>query len=164
MKALGFEAPLWLGKQFSFEATPPIKVWADCLRSGALKLIPGFHQEPATFQDSCNFIRNAGMYKQSRELMSRVAADFREMHPHGNATYCCGNGGGQGLMPEYKQAKIAALKAKAESIRATGAKMIVVACHNCEDGIQETCKAYELDAKVELFSAYLAEAVDLGAV
>jgi Fe-S oxidoreductase len=161
MKALGFEAPYWLGRKFSFEAMPPIKVWAECLHAGTLKLKPGFHGAPVTFQDSCNFIRNAGMFQQSRDLMSVVAADFREMHPHGNTTYCCGNGGGQGLMPEYKQAKIAALKAKADCIRATGAKMVVVACHNCEDGIFETCRSYELDAKVELFSAYLAEAVDL---
>lgn len=163
MKALGFEAPYWLGRKFAFEAVPPIKVWADRLAAGALRLKPGFHKEPSTFQDSCNFIRNAGMYRQSRELLAVVAGDFREMHPNGNATYCCGNGGGQGLMPEYKEAKLAALKAKAECIRATGAGVVVVACHNCEDGIRETCKAYDLDAKVELFSAYLAEAVDVGA-
>ena len=83
------------------------------------------------------------------------------MHPNGNATYCCGNGGGQGLMPEYRQAKIAAMRAKAECIRATGAKTIVVACHNCEDGIKDTCKHYDLDASVILFSEYLAEALQL---
>lgn len=161
MKALGFEAPLWLKRKFGFEATPPIKVWADSLAAGRLKLKAGFHTTPVTFQDSCNFIRNAGMHRQSRELMAAVATDFREMHPNGNATYCCGNGGGQGLMPEYKKLKIAAMKAKAECIKATGASLVVVACHNCEDGIQETCKAYDVGAKIELFSAYLAEAIDL---
>lgn len=161
MKALGFEAPLWLKRTFTFEATPPIRVWADALAAGKLRLKPGFHTAPVTFQDSCNFIRNAGMHRRSRELMSVLATDFREMHPGGNATYCCGNGGGQGLMPEYKKQKIAAMKAKAECIRQTGADLVVVACHNCEDGIQETVKAYDLGAKVELFSAYLAEAVDL---
>lgn len=162
MKALGFEAPLWLGRTFEFEVTPPIKVWGKRLAAGALKFKRNFHKEPATFQDSCNFIRNAGLFTESRDLLAVVAADFREMHPHGNATYCCGNGGGQGLMPEYKQAKLAALKAKADSIRGTKAEVVVVACHNCEDGIQETCKTYDLEARVELFSAYLAEAVDLG--
>lgn len=161
MKALGFEAPLWLKRKFGFEAVPPIKVWAEALASGKLKLKRGFHESPVTFQDSCNFIRNAGMYRQSRELMSVVATDFREMHPNGNATYCCGNGGGQGLMPEYKKQKIAAMKAKSECIVKTGAQLVVVACHNCEDGIHETCKNYNIPAKVELFSAYLAEAVDL---
>lgn len=161
MKALGFEAPHWLGRKLPFTATPPMKVWADCLAKGTLKLKPGFHTEPSTFQDSCNFIRNAGLFRESRNLLAVVAANYREMNPHGNATYCCGNGGGQALMPEYKQTKLAALRAKAECIRATGARMVVVGCHNCEDGILEAVKTYEVDAKVELLSAYLAEAVDL---
>ena len=79
-----------------------MKMWADLFRAGRLRLKHHFHKEPATFQDSCNFIRNAGHFEDSRLLLHHVAADFREMHPNGNHTYCCGSGGGHGLMSEYK--------------------------------------------------------------
>jgi len=42
-------------------------------------------------------------------------------------------------------------------------KAVVVACHNCEGGILETIKEYGLDMKMELFSEYVAAAMDLGA-
>ncbi len=161
MKALGFEAPRWLGRSFPFTVLPPLKVWADSFAAGKLPLVKGHHTGPVTFQDSCNFIRNAGFFEESRLLMRHVCTDLREMHPNGNLTYCCGNGGGQGLMPEYKKQKLAALRAKAECIRATGAELVVVACHNCEDGITECVKTYEVAAQVELFSGFLAGCIDL---
>jgi len=151
-----------LGRQFAFEVIPPLKLWADAFAEGRLKLKKHFYDTPVTFQDSCNFIRNGGYFKESRLLMRHIASDLREMHPNGNYTYCCGGGGGHALMPEYKKIKLATAKAKAECIKATGAKIVVVACHNCEDAIGECVKEYGLDCKVELFSNYLAETVELG--
>ncbi len=139
-----------------------MKLWADLFRAGRLKLKPQFHKQPATFQDSCNFIRNAGHFEDSRLLLHHVCADLREMNPGGVHTHCCGSGGGHGLMSEYKQKRLATAKAKAEAIRATGAEVAVVACHNCEDGILDGLKSHEVPAQVHLFSGYLAEAVDLG--
>ena len=139
----------------------PMKMWADLFRQGRLKLKKDFYKDSVTFQDSCNFIRNAGHFEDSRLLMRHVSADFREMHPNGVHTYCCGSGGGHGLMAEYKQKRLATAKAKAEAIRATGAKLTVVACHNCEDGIRDGIKTYEVPSEVHLFSNFLAGAVDL---
>lgn len=151
-----------MGRTLPFEVVAPLKVWAEAFREGRLKLKRHFYEEPVTFQDSCNFIRNAGYYEESRLLMRHVAKDLREMNPNGVYTYCCGNGGGHALMPEYKKTKLATARAKAECIKATRARIVVVACHNCEDGIRECVKEYGLDCKVELFSNYLAEAIDLG--
>ena len=38
-------------------------------------------KEPVTYQDSCNYIRNAGLTHIPREIMSYIAEDFREMKP-----------------------------------------------------------------------------------
>ncbi len=137
-------------------------VMAEAFREGRLKLKKHHYTEPVTFQDSCNFVRNGGNFKDARLLMGQVAGDFREMHPGGVHTYCCGSGGGHGLMSEYKKLRLATAKAKAEAIRRTGAKVVVVACHNCEDGIRDCVKEYGLDCEVHLLSNYLAEAVELG--
>lgn len=139
----------------------PLKVWADAFAAGRLKLKQGHHGRPATFQDSCNFIRNAGYFRESRLLMRHIASDLREMAPNGSYTYCCGNGGGHALMPEYKKRRLATARAKADCIRRTRAEIVVVACHNCEDGIRDGMRYYDLPCKVELFSNYLAEAVDI---
>lgn len=139
----------------------PLTVWGDAFREGRLKLKAKHHDIPVTFQDSCNFIRNGGNYHNARMLMKEISADFREMYPNGNHTYCCGMGGGNALMPEFKKVRLATARAKAESIRATGAKLVVVACHNCEDGIKDCVKEYDLDCKVELMCNYLSEAVDI---
>lgn len=141
----------------------PLRVYGQALREGRLKLVKGFHEQPVTFQDSCNFVRNGGYFEDARLLMKTIARDFREMAPNGNHTYCCGMGGGNQLMPEFKAKRLATGRAKAESIRATGAEVVVVACHNCEDGIADVVREYGLDCKVELLSNYLAEAVDLTA-
>lgn len=138
-----------------------MKLWADLFRAGRLKLKKHFYKGSVTFQDSCNFIRNAGHYEDSRLLLNHVCVDFREMRPNGVHTYCCGSGGGHGLMSEYKQKRLATARAKAEAIRATGAETTVVACHNCEDGVRDGVKTYEVPTQVHLFSGFLAEAVDL---
>jgi Fe-S oxidoreductase len=106
-------------------------------------------------------VRNGGLFAQTRAILAHIATDLREMHPHGAATYCCGNGGGHAMMPEYRALRLAAGRAKAESMRATDAHAVVVACHNCEGGILETIKEYGLDLKMLLFSEFIAEAVDL---
>lgn len=138
-----------------------MKVWADAFAAGKLKLKRLHHAKPVTFQDSCNFIRNAGYFRESRLLLHHIASDLREMAPNGNYTYCCGNGGGHALMPEYKKKRLATSKAKADCIRRTGAGIVVVACHNCEDGIRDAVKHFGLPCTIELFSNYLAEAVEL---
>ena len=139
-----------------------MKLWADAFRQGRLKLKKGFHTEPVTFHDSCNFIRNAGYYEESRLLMNHVSADFREMNPRGVYALCCANGGGHVQMPEYKKKyRLPSTKKKAEQIAATGAKLCVVCCHNCEDGIRDCIAEWGLDVKVMLMSEYIAEAIDL---
>lgn len=121
-----------------------------------------FYKEPVTFQDSCNFIRNAGYFEDSRKIMRHIASDLREMNPHGVHTYCCGVGGGHALMPEFKKTRLATSKAKAEVIRRTGAETVVVACHNCEDGIKDGMKEFGVQGEVSLMCNFVAPAVDLG--
>jgi len=54
-------------------------------------------------------------------------------------------------------------KIKAEQIRATGAKMVVVPCHNCFDQIKDLSKEYDLGVKVVHFKTILAPMIQFPA-
>lgn len=126
-----------------------------------MKLIKGFYKQPITFHDSCNFIRNAGYFDDTRILLNHVCANFQEMSPNGVYSLCCSNGGGHVQMAEYKKnQRLPSTKAKGEQIKATGAELVVVMCHNCEDGIKDCIAHWDLGCKVELMSEFLAHAID----
>lgn len=46
-------------------------------------------------------------------------------------------------------------KVKADQIKATGAKILVVPCHNCFDQIKDLNKEYNLDIKVVHFKTIM---------
>ena len=48
-------------------------------------------------------------------------------------------------------------KVKAEQIRETGAKILVVPCHNCFDQIRDLNKEYDLGLKVVHFKTIIPE-------
>jgi hypothetical protein len=50
-------------------------------------------------------------------------------------------------------------KVKAEQIRATGAEMIIVPCHNCFDQITDLNKEYDLGCKVVSFKELIVESM-----
>lgn len=49
--------------------------------------------------------------------------------------------------PDYKPARMASGKVKAEQIKATGAKIVITPCHNCFDQINDLSEEYELGVK-----------------
>ena len=49
--------------------------------------------------------------------------------------------------PEYKPARMASGRVKAEQIRATGAKIVIAPCHNCFDQINDLSEEYDLGVK-----------------
>jgi Fe-S oxidoreductase len=83
------------------------------------------------------------------------------MIPNRENNYCCGGGGGQLSMGEYKERRIRAGKVKAEQIRKTGAKIVATPCHNCIDQLMELNQEYELGVKIRTISEIVADALIL---
>ena len=52
-------------------------------------------------------------------------------------------------MSEYGDRRVASGQAKAEQIRATGAKIVATPCHNCADQLIELSKKYKLSTEVQ---------------
>lgn len=117
---------------------------AEALREGKIKIDPAKKiKEPVTLQDSCNYVRNHGLGEYTREIMSYIAEDFREMPDNREYNYCCGGGGGLNGIGKYRKERDVALKCKRDQILATGAKYVIAPCHNCWDAIRDLEEVYE---------------------
>ncbi len=63
--------------------------------------------------------------------------------------------------PPYKKRRMASGKVKAEQIRETGAKVLVVPCHNCFDQLNDLNKEYDLGIKIVHFKTIIPQVWDL---
>jgi len=161
----GFEGPYWLGLP---GGKPPVPVkhavqlfWEYIVRDGRIKIDPAKRVTvPVTVQDPCNQSRSGGLHRMLRELTEALCTDFRDMNPNCEYNHCCGGGGGfipQGA--EFKKRRMISGRIKAEQIKATGAEMIIVPCHNCFDQINDLNKEYELGLKVVSFKELIVESM-----
>lgn len=163
-RSAAFEGPYLAGYQ---DGKPPIevvhsvKLFYEYIRDGRIKIDPEkMLEEPVTYQDACNISRNGGLWEEGRMLVSYLAKDFRDMTPNRDHNHCCGGGGGYIPMgPEFKKRRMISGKVKAEQIKATGAKTIIVPCHNCFDQIGDLNKEYNLGVKVVSFKELICEAM-----
>ena len=159
-RSIQFESPVWLGEPHPFEVVHSVKLFADYIATGRIKIKEKHFKEPITYQDPCNVSRNGGLMKEGRYLMNMMCADFRDMMEDGNGNYnfCCGGGGG--FIPmggAFRNQRITSGKVKADQIKKTGAKVVLTPCHNCYDQINDLCKEYELGCKVMQFKELIDE-------
>ncbi|MBW1770273.1 MAG: (Fe-S)-binding protein, partial [Deltaproteobacteria bacterium] len=91
-----------------------------------------------------NYVRNHGLSDVTREIMSYIAEDFREMSPNREHNFCCGGGGGANGVGRYRKERDIGMKVKRDQILASGAKFVVSPCHNCWDAIRDLEEVYEI--------------------
>jgi Fe-S oxidoreductase len=157
-----FEGPYFAGYM---NGKPPVNIvhsvrlFYEYFRDGRIKVDPDkMIEEPVTYQDPCNVSRNGGLWEEGRALARYLCKDFRDMSPSKDYNHCCGGGGGYIPMgPEFKKRRMISGKIKAEQIRATGAKIVIVPCHNCFDQIRDLDKEYNLGVKVLSFKEIICE-------
>jgi Fe-S oxidoreductase len=138
-----------------------VELFHDYIRDGRIKLKHKI-KEPTTVQDPCNVVRNGGLAEKNRKLAEMLSEDFRPMDLQGNYNYCCGGGGG--AMPmggEMKKQRLRCGKIKAEQIRATGAKVVFVPCHNCIDQIRDLNQEYDLGIKAVHYKEIICELMEI---
>jgi Fe-S oxidoreductase len=150
-----------MGYEPKQEVVHSVELFHDYIRDGRIKLKEKI-KVPTTVQDPCNVVRNGGLAEKNRRLAEMISEDFRPMKKDGNYNYCCAGGGG--AMPmggEMKKDRLAAGKVKADQIRETGAKLVLVPCHNCIDQIRDLIKEYQIDAKAVHFKEIIAERMEI---
>jgi Fe-S oxidoreductase len=136
-----------------------VEIFYEYLKDGRIKVDPDKKiTEPATYQDPCNLSRSGGLWEKARWLMDATCTDFRDMSPNREYNHCCGGGGGYIPMgPDFRKRRLISGKVKVDQIRETGAKVLIVPCHNCYDQINDLNKEYELGLKVMHFKTIISE-------
>ncbi|MFZ5515243.1 MAG: (Fe-S)-binding protein [Candidatus Zhuqueibacterota bacterium] len=160
-RAIRWEGPNWIRKPYPFEVISVIELIADYIRSGRIQLDPARNSLPVTLHDPCNMVRTGGVIEEQRFVLKHAVSTFIEMTPNRENNYCCGGGGGQLSMGEYKERRIESGKIKAEQIRRTGAKIVATPCHNCIDQLMELNQEYKLGVEIKTVAELVADALVL---
>lgn len=154
-----WEAENWIGHRYPFKVMSFVELQAQYIQEGRFKLDPSVNTQRVTYHDPCNQARNGGIIEEPRYILRNTVMDFVEMQPHGAENYCCSGGGGMLSMTEFAKERIAAGKAKADQIQATGAEIVATSCHNCLDQLDEIKRHYKLGVKIQNLSELVAEAI-----
>lgn len=141
----------------------PVESWLplmlDLVKSGRLKFDPSKNNFPVTLHDPCNMVRQMGIVQPQREILKRIAPQFREMTPHGVDNYCCGGGSGFAIInspnfPQFRDMVSARMKfnqilnAFSDTISDPSVpKYICAPCSNCKGAIREILHFYKATEK-----------------
>lgn len=146
-KTLMVLGPSLLGPQ-PFEITNILKVTANYIEQGKIKLDKEANPEPVTYHDPCNLTRMCGLIDEPRTILKAACKDFREMTPNKDRNYCCGGGGGMALETAAHDFRVEVLgKLKVDQIRQSGAKIVATTCANCKVQLGHLIDYHGLDVQ-----------------
>jgi Fe-S oxidoreductase len=158
-RAIRWEGPGWIEKPYPFDVITVIELVAGYIRDGKIALDPSKNAKRVTLHDPCNLARGGGVIEEQRYVLKKACVDFVEMTPNRADNFCCGGGGGQLSMGEYRDRRVEAGQIKAEQIRKTGAKIVATPCHNCIDQLMELNLVYNLGVEIKTVCEVVAEAL-----
>ena len=160
-RAIRWEGPGWIEKPYPYKVLTVIELIANYIKTGRIKLDPAKNQKRVTLHDPCNLVRAGGVIEEQRFALKSAVVDYVEMTPNRENNFCCGGGGGQLSMGEYKDRRVDAGLIKADQIRATGAKIVATPCHNCIDQLMELNQVYKLGVEIKTVGEIVADAIVL---
>jgi heterodisulfide reductase subunit D len=100
-----------------------------------------------TYHDPCDLGRNSGVYAEPREILRRIPGlSFVELNSHGDEAMCCGGGGNLQSVDQALVDRIA--DARVDEIVASGADVVVSACQQCEQVLEQAVRRRGLSTRV----------------
>lgn len=128
----------------------------ELIQSGHIKLDKTVNAGKVfTWHDSCKHGRELerhfgkAYYEEPRWIVQQCVDDFVEMEPNRGNGHCCGAGGGMWPGPYEKEAAYHG-RVKYDSIRNSGANVLVVGCSNCHDQLMKRVPKYYPDYNYEV--------------
>ena len=135
-------------------STPPkmrhyVEVLDELIRSRALRF--GEQEElSVTYHDPCYLGRYNQMYDAPRRVLRAIpGVELTEMPRHGDASLCCGGGGGR-MWQEELDADAKMSEIRIEEARSTGAQVLVTACPLCLIMLDDARKTAGLEDAIEV--------------
>ena len=169
-KALTVIADRVLNNEFNIRRENAMTLLHDIVFSGKIKFDPSKNDFPVTLHDPCNLVRLMGVVEPQRKILRYLAPQFREMHPHGTANYCCGGGSGFAIMSpnnfndwrnlistrmKFKQI----LDAFSDCLDPSINKYVCAPCSNCKGAIRDMISYYNAWEKAHIQYGGLVELI-----
>lgn len=142
----------------------------DIVMNDKIKLDPSRNNFPVTLHDPCNLVRLMGVVEPQRDILRKIAPQFREMEPHGVNNYCCGGGSGFAIMSgnnfedwrfhvsgRKKLEQI--LNVFSDCLEPETNKYICAPCSNCKGQFRDLIKYYDLWNKHHIYYGGLVELI-----
>jgi Fe-S oxidoreductase len=144
-------------------------VMEEIVNSGKIKLDPMRNNFPITLHDPCNTVRLSGIVSPQRNILHKIAPQFREMEPHGVNNYCCGGGSGFAIFlgsnfHDWKLGVAGRMKVKQildvfqDVLSPDIVKYISAPCSNCKAQFRDLIDYYNLE---KLFNIHYTGLVEL---
>jgi Fe-S oxidoreductase len=157
--SIRWDAPNLLGRELPFKVIHILELLHELQVQGKLKTV-GTFDTPLTYHDPCSIARKGGVVKEPRDLLKQVSSDFREMTPTGEMNWCCGGGGGVSAIEEAEELRYKAFHRKSEQVNDLGVNVLVTACANCRNVIEEGFENYEMDVEVVGLTELIADQLE----
>jgi Fe-S oxidoreductase len=149
----------WTKEKMPFKIRGIVELMAEYIEQGKIELTGDKIKEPLTYHDPCQVGRNAGFYEEPRYIVNQVAADFREMTPNREKSWCCGGGGGLVAQPDMDDLRIRTGEIKRDQIIKTGARIVVSPCENCRLQLDSLKEKYNMNIKITSMMDLVANAI-----
>jgi Fe-S oxidoreductase len=128
----------------------------EIIKEGKIKLDKSVNSGKVfTWHDSCKHGRELerhyghGYFEEPRWIIQQCVDEFVDMYPNRMNSYCCGAGGGNWPLPYEEDAAWHGRK-KYESIKNSGANVVIVGCSNCHDQLMKRLPKYYTDYPYEV--------------
>ena len=161
--ALRWHAANWIPEANDFEVIHITGVLGDLVKSGRIKLKPGFFDGKGTitFHDACKIQRKGGHINEPREILKILAPkSFKEMSPNREQSVCCGGGGGVIAIKDADPIRYEAFELKIDQVNAVGADTVTMTCSNCRLQYTDCVDHFKLDWKITGLAQMVADALE----
>ncbi|MFN2490749.1 MAG: (Fe-S)-binding protein [Actinomycetota bacterium] len=144
----------------NYEVVHHTEFLAELVRAGRLQPRDPMPKS-VTYHDPCYNARHNDVWRGARRVIEAIpGTEYRELHRHGHATFCCGAGGGRMWMEERMGKKMN--MERTDEALASASDTLAVGCPFCNimlsDGIAE--RHADADMSVEDVAQLLLRSVD----
>ena len=153
--AMRWQGANMYGKPLPFRVLHISEFLAEAVREGRLALKP--MKGSVTFHDPCQVSRRGGATSAPREVLGSLKANLKEMPPSGDASWCCGGGGGVVTLHRADEHRYRAFEIKMKQVEAAGAERLATSCSNCRLTFDDGQVHHKWDRKMESLLELVAE-------
>jgi dimethylglycine catabolism B len=140
----------------NFEVIHHSQLISELIEGGKIKIPESKLREiSVTLHDACYAVRYNSIFEEPRKVLRSASKDLREMHRHGDKTFCCGAGGSNYWYKVPQQRTISGIRT--EEAAKTGASTLATECPFCLSMFEDSTRVSGTKMDVKDIAEIVAE-------